>query len=78
MILSKYRNVFGEPGKGIHKLHWGGVAVWDTVFTIVFAGIVSSITGFPFTVLIIILFLATIIIHWMFGVNTSVNRYLKI
>ena len=35
--LSKYKNLFGEPGKGIHRFRFLNSAVVDYVLTIILA-----------------------------------------
>ena len=39
--LCKYRNALGVPGKGVHSLRLGGVAIMDVVMTLVGAYIIA-------------------------------------
>ena len=70
------KDMFGKPGEGIHKMHFGNIATADTVLTVILAYIISYFTNFPLTLLLIILFTLAIFFHWLFCVPTSVNKYL--
>lgn len=76
--FDKYKNIFGKPNEGFHKLHIGGVAVGDTLVTFLLAYLLYYITSVPFTLSLIILLILSMFVHWLFGVKTSVNNYLKI
>lgn len=71
-------NIFGKPGTGIHKLHFLGVAVWDTVFTVILAIILSVAFGIPITLTVVGLLILAIFLHWLFGVKTSVIKYMHL
>jgi hypothetical protein len=74
-MFRQYRNIFGEPKKGIHRHRTGGVATVDLLATIGAAYLLAT-PQYPFGKMILILFGLAIIFHWLFGVETAVNKFL--
>lgn len=83
MDLSKYKNILGEPKKGIHSYRFFGVAIMDVIMTIIGALLLSWIfqsntlnfqTQFLLT--LGILFISGIILHHLFYVRTTVDKLL--
>ncbi len=74
--LCKYKNVFGEPGKGVHSYRFMGVAIIDVVFTVIGAFLISYFTGWNLLYTLSGLFLAGIFFHKLFCVDTTINRLL--
>jgi len=73
----KYADSLGIPGKGVHKLRLGGVAIIDLVLTLILALGLSYIPGSPpITIWIIILLLFSMSLHALFCTKTSVNLWL--
>jgi hypothetical protein len=76
MDLCKYKNILGEPRKGLHAIRIVDFAVVDIVLTI-FAGIfISRFFGIPIIHSLIILFLLSIILHRIFCVQTKMTSLL--
>jgi len=77
MLSCNKANILGEPGKGIHSLHIGGVALIDLLLTLGLALGLAYIPGSPpFTIWIILLLLLAMVIHAGFCVKTSVNKWI--
>ena len=76
--FKKYSNFFGMPNEGIHKYRLLDVALIDYIGTIVLAIIMSKITKIPLVISTIFMFILGIILHMLFGVNTSAVKYLGI
>lgn len=72
-MLCQYRNVLGEPGKGVH-FHVMGVAVVDLTMTIVASVLIAKLTGYRFLPVFLILMLLAIVLHRIFCVNTTLNK----
>jgi hypothetical protein len=75
-MLCKYKNIFGEIGKGIHSYRIYDIAIVDVIFTIVGAYLLKLFV-FPkrsFLKLTIILFLLGIILHRLFCVRTTIDK----
>ena len=73
----KYKNMFGEPGKGAHSYRVMNIAVVDVLFTIIGAALISYFTKYPFPYVLAILFLLGIFCHWLFCVDTTINKAIK-
>lgn len=74
--LSEYRDIFGVPGEGVHEQRFLGLALMDLlgfiliiVLLVMWAnvGVVPACIGTT---------VATIGLHWLFGVRTAGNRAL--
>ena len=74
--LCKYRNALGVPGKGVHSVRLGGVAVVDVLLTIVGAYVIAYFTRTSFAWTAAGLFLLGIILHRLFCVRTTIDKLL--
>jgi hypothetical protein len=77
-ILKKYRDIFGIPGKGVHRFKFEGTSIIDYILTFIVAILTTSYTKIPLVLTTIIWFLIGILLHIIFGVNTSTLKYLNI
>ncbi len=80
-MLCQYRNALGEPGKGAHFYRIGGIAIVDVLLTVVAAYIIhwsiypeEGVKSFWLT--LGTLFLMGIVLHRLFYVRTTVDRWL--
>ena len=73
--LCKYRNALGVPGKGVHSVRLGGVAVVDVIMTLVGAYIIARWARVSFAWTAAGLFLLGIL-HRLFCVRTTIDRLL--
>jgi hypothetical protein len=74
--LYKYRHIFGKENEGVHSYRLFGIAIIDLVMTIIFAFIISYNLNHNFIVIFILLMLLAIGLHYIFGVNTTINKFL--
>jgi hypothetical protein len=74
MNLCKYKNILGEPGKGIHSYRLFGVAIVDVIMTIIAAYIISYFYKYSFIYVLLILFASGIVLHRLFCVRTTVDK----
>ena len=74
--LCKYKNMFGEPGKGAHSYRFFNIAVVDVVLTILAAYFLSWMTKISFFYCAIALFILGIIAHHVFCVRTTIDKLL--
>ena len=74
--LCKYRNVFGEPGKGAHKYRFMNVAIIDVLFTIIAVYIICWFTLWNFWITLAGAFLLGIFFHRLFCVRTTIDKIL--
>ena len=72
--LCKYRDALGVPGKGVHSIQIGGIAVVDVVFTIIGAYIIARFAHTSFAWTPAGLFFLGIIMHRLFCVRTTIDK----
>ena len=76
MSLCKYRDALGVPGKGVHSLRVGGIAIADVVMTLIGAYIIAYYARASFAWTAAGLFLLGIVLHRLFCVRTTIDRLL--
>jgi len=74
--LTKYKNIFGAPGTGLHKYKFRGTSIVDYFLTIVGAFIITYFTDIPLVITTIGLFLLGILLHYLFGIETQVLKFI--
>ena len=74
MFFCQYKNLLGEPGKGVH-FHVCGIAIVDVLMTIIGAYLISTGFNTNFFNTLLILFLLGMILHLIFCVETTVNKF---
>jgi uncharacterized membrane protein YcaP (DUF421 family) len=74
--LCEYKNIVGEPRKGIHSIRLFDFAIIDILGTVGLAFILSKITGISFLLSFLIWILIAIFLHWLFCVDTKLNMYI--
>lgn len=75
--LCKYKDIFGEPGKGVHAYRLGDIAIVDLIGTIIVAHICSLLTKTSFVYCLIALLIIGEVLHIMFCVDTPVTKFIK-
>ncbi len=76
MDFSRYSEILGKPGKGIHT-HVCGIAIADVFMTVLAAWLFHRVwPRYPFWVWLLGLFVLGILLHRLFGVRTVVDRWL--
>ena len=76
MDLCKYKNILGEPGKGIHSYRLFGVAIADVTITVIAAALISYFLKYSFITTLIVLFILGIVLHKIFCVKTTIDKLL--
>ena len=75
----KYKHALGVPGKGVHK-HYMGIAYMDVIGTFGIAWLlymfVPGLKKTSFITITIFTFVLGIILHRLFCVPTTVDKYL--
>ena len=74
MDLEKYKDIFGKPREGVHSYRIFDIAIVDLILTIFAAYLLSIYINYDFTLILILLLMAGVILHYMFGVKTTVNQ----
>jgi hypothetical protein len=73
-----YANILGVPGEGVHAQRFLGLALNDTIATIVVALLTAWIFKISFLYSLIGWFVAGEVLHYAFGVNTAFLKMLGI
>ena len=76
MSLCKYKDALGKPKEGIHSYRLFGIAIADVIMTIVAGMIISFIFKISLIYTLIFLFILGIILHRIFCVRTTIDKYL--
>ena len=76
--FGKFKDMFGVPGKGVHKYNMMGTSIVDYVLTLILAFVWTYFTGFPLVLSTILWFLVGMLMHILFGVKTHALEYLGI
>jgi len=74
--LYKYRHIFGKENEGLHSYRLFGIAIVDFAMTVIFAFIISYYFNYNIIFIFILLMLLAIVLHYIFGVNTTINKFL--
>ena len=76
-MLCQYRNLFGKVGEGVHSYRIANLAVADILLTVLGAFLIHLM--FPvyhFGYILLALFLLGIILHRIFCVKTTVDKWI--
>ena len=77
MYFCKYKDIFGKIGEGIHSIRIYNIAIFDVILTIISAIIIHKI--FPYFSIyttVFLLFILGIIMHRLFCVRTTIDKFL--
>lgn len=76
MNLCNYKDALGVPGKGVHSYRIFNIALVDVIMTIIGAWMLAYIFKWSFPVTLVCLFILGIILHKIFCVKTTVDKFL--
>jgi len=76
MSLCKYKDLLGKPNEGIHSYRFFGVAIADTIMTLIAIILISYYFKTPFIYTFIAVFALGIILHRLFCVRSTVDKTL--
>ena len=71
-----YRDLFGQPGTGVHAYKFKGTSLVDYLVAIVGAFLITYFTDIPLVLTTIGLLIVGIIFHVLFGVPSQAVNYL--
>jgi hypothetical protein len=73
MILCQYKDIFGKPNEGAHKTRIPllDIALVDVIGTLLLAVLISRLGRLNYWTTLILLFLFTEFLHWLFCVDTK-------
>lgn len=73
-LLCQYADLFGKPGEGFHSTRFMGMAAYDLIGTGLLAAGISWYYDYSFMIVLLVIIAITIFIHYLFGVNTALNK----
>lgn len=87
MDLCKYKNLFGELNTGVHSYRVFDLAIFDILSTVIFGFVFHQIVIIrllnirknyftSFFIVLLVLFVSGIILHRLFCVRTTVDKWL--
>jgi len=74
MSLCMYKDIFGKVGTGVHSLRLFNIAIIDTLLTFLLAYIINSELKSNLLLIFFLLILASILIHRIFCVETTLTK----
>ena len=77
-IFKEYRNIFCEPGTGVHSFRILDAPVVDHLLTILIAMFITYISKIPLELTIPVCYILGILCHYLFGVSSNTLRYFNI
>lgn len=76
MDLHKYKNIFGEAGKGAHSYRIFDIAIVDVLLTLLLSYFISYYFQVSFLLTCVIMFSLGVFLHRIFGVKTTMDKVL--
>ena len=74
MDLCKYKDIFGQPNKGVHSYRFLNIAIVDLIGTILISLLISRLIEKNIYVVFCILMLIGFILHVLFCVDTALVK----
>jgi len=74
-MLCPYKDSLGVPGQGFHT-HFMGIAVMDVLGTILLSEVIVYLCNTPRMVTFLAVFVTGIVLHRVFCVRTTLDKYL--
>ena len=72
-----YKDIFGKVGEGAHSYRVFDIAIVDVIFTIIGAVVINFfLPQYRFIVILSALFATGIVLHHIFCVRTTVDKWL--
>lgn len=75
-MFCQYKDIFGQPNKGVHSYKLFGIAIIDLLLTIIVAFCIAKFFNISFPLTFFILFITGIILHRLFCVRTTIDKLL--
>ena len=77
-MLCEYKNIFGEPGKGLHSYRIFNIAIIDVLGTLLITYVIHKLLPkINFILIFVLLFILGELLHKLFCVNTTVIKLLS-
>jgi uncharacterized membrane protein YcaP (DUF421 family) len=74
--FKQFADIFGKPNEGVHSYRIFNIAIVDVIATLLGALLISYLFKVNFFLVAVLLFLLGIVLHRLFCVNTTINKFL--
>jgi hypothetical protein len=74
--LCPYKDIFGKPNEGVHAYRIFDIAIVDLVSTIAAAYVISMYSKQDFKLILLILIILGIILHRLFCVRSTIDKFI--
>jgi len=74
--FKNFSEIFGIPNEGVHSYRFMNLAIVDVLSTIIGAFIIARIFNWNFFLTLLVIFILGIILHRLFCVNTTINKFI--
>lgn len=75
-LFPEYSDILGEPGKGVHSIRVFDLAIVDILLTFIGAYFISRLIKKDYWTVLILFFISGIILHRLFCVKTTIDKFL--
>lgn len=77
-MLCQYKDILGKPGEGVHQYRLFDIAIADVIMTLIGALLIKLLffRNCSYFAVLFWLFLLGVILHKVFCVDTTVNKFL--
>jgi hypothetical protein len=75
-MFCKYSDIFGKPNTGVHSYRLFNIAIVDLAMTAIFAYFFAIYIKQPFIYVFLITIIVGIIMHRLFCVRTTIDKFL--
>jgi hypothetical protein len=74
--LCKYKNILGVPNQGVHSYRFFHLAIVDVLLTFLLAFILAKLFRLAYFTTLVAVFLSGIVLHRLFCVRTTIDKWL--
>ena len=76
-MFCKYKDIFGKVNKGVHSYRLFNIAIVDVVFTFIGAFLLYlMLPQYNYFIILLLLFILGIILHHLFCVRSTIDKWL--
>jgi hypothetical protein len=76
MYFCQYKDIFGKPNEGAHSYRLFNVAIVDVILTLLGSYFIAKYFNLSLLYTTIAVFVLGIIMHYLFCVDTTINKLL--
>jgi hypothetical protein len=74
--FKNFSDIFGKPNEGAHSYRFLNLAIVDVILTIIGSFIIAKLFNLNFPLVLLFIFILGVILHRLFCVNTTINKFI--